>query len=97
MKTRPRPATPAQLARAYDVARLRGTLAEALRSPLLARCLELTAEALAADQPRPNDYRPPPVAPPPEPARPVSTRITNTPDNPPRRDVKRASAGDLDE
>jgi len=90
---RPGKATAAQLAQAHTVAHLSGTLADALRSPLLARCLEITAEALATGRAHPNEYRPPPAAPPPDPARSASTRTTPN-HNPPRRDVKRASAGD---
>lgn len=40
--------TTAQLAKAHTAARLSGPLDVALRSPLLARCLALTAEAMAA-------------------------------------------------
>lgn len=83
--------TPAQLAQAHSAARLQGTLAEAMRSPILARCLEITA--LAFVQPRADRYRPPPAAPP---------QAARLPAHPaqftqPRRDIKRASAGDEDE
>ncbi len=82
--------TPALLAQAHAAARLRGTLAEALRSPVLARCLEITALTLA--QPRAARYRPPPAAPP---------ALSEPPDpaqfSPPRRDFKRASAADIEE
>lgn len=80
-----------QLAQAHAAARLRGTLADALRSPALARCLEITA--LALSQPRADRYRPPPAAPP------AQSQILAHPDHftPPCRDVKRASAGDKDE
>ncbi len=37
----------ADLQKAHDAAALRGTLDEALQIPLLARCLEITARALA--------------------------------------------------
>ncbi|MFY3158743.1 hypothetical protein ACOTFR_04935 [Achromobacter xylosoxidans] len=80
-----------QLAQAHAAARLRGTLADALRSATLARCLEITAQAMT--QPRAGQLRPPPAAPPvairpPSPApRPI----------PPRCDFKRASAADQDE
>ncbi|EGP47800.1 MULTISPECIES: hypothetical protein [Achromobacter] len=80
-----------QLAQAHAAARLRGTLADALRSPALARCLEITA--LALSQPRADRYRPPPAAPP------AQSQFLAHPDHftPPRRDIKRASAGDKDE
>lgn len=86
----PRP-TPALLAQAHAAARLRGTLADAMRSPVLARCLEITA--LALSQPRADRYRPPPAAPP------ADAKFHAHPDKftPPRRDIKRASAGDEDE
>lgn len=83
--------TMAELARAHDESGLRGSLADALQSPLLARCLALTAEAIAARAP---DYRPPPAAPPRWPVRPITTHHH---DNHPRRDVKRASAGDKED
>lgn len=81
----------ADLQRAHDAAALRGTLDEALQSPLLTRCLEITARALS--QPRADRYRPPPAAPP------AQSQILAHPDHftPPRRDIKRASAGDKDE
>lgn len=78
-----------QLAQAHSAARLRGTLADALRSPILARCLEITAEALA--RPRVDHYRPPAAAPP--------VPAVSQPEllNRPRRDFKRASAADIEE
>lgn len=83
--------TPAPLAQAHSAAGLRGTLADAMRSPVLARCLEITAQALS--QPRADRYRPPPAAPP------AWSRSAAQPGHftPPRRDIKRASAGDEDE
>lgn len=83
--------SPAMLAQAHDAAHLRGTLAEAMRSPVLAHCLEITA--LALSQPRAGRNRPPPAAPP------ASPNFLAHPDQftPPRRDIKRASAGDEDE
>lgn len=83
--------TMSQLAHAHGTARLRGTLADAMQSPTLARCLELTALALA--QPRSGHYRPPPAAPP------APARSAAHPDQlkPPSRDIKRTSAGDEDE
>lgn len=82
--------TPALLALAHAATDLRGTLADAMRSPALARCLEITA--LALSQPRADRYRPPPAAPP------ARSQFAQ-PDHftPPRRDIKRASAGDEDE
>lgn len=81
----------ADLQKAHDAAALRGTLDEALQSPLLTRCLEITA--LALSQPRADRYHPPPAAPP------AQSQILAHPDHftPPRRDIKRASAGDKDE
>lgn len=83
--------TMSQLAHAHGAARLRGTLADAMQSPMLARCLKITALVLA--QPRADRYGPPPAAPPPGP------KFLAQPDHftPPRRDIKRASAGDEDE
>lgn len=80
-----------QLAQAHAAARLRGTLADALRSPALTRCLEITAQALA--RPRAGQLRPPPAAPPTAtyPSTPTPRPI------PPRCDFKRASAADKDE
>ncbi len=83
--------TPALLAKAHAAARLRGTLADALRSPVLARCLEITALALA--QPRADRYRPPPAAPPPPAQSPTRSHQLKRP----RCDIKRASAGDKEE
>jgi hypothetical protein len=81
--------SPAMLTQAHAAADLRGTLAEAMRSPVLARCLEITALALA--HPRAGEFRPPPAAPPLRlPA--ASTPYTTLP-----RDYKRASAADIDE
>ncbi|MFU1906022.1 hypothetical protein ACLRAJ_08385 [Bordetella avium] len=94
MKAIPGAATPAQLARAHAAARLRGTLADALRSPVLARCLEITAEALATNLVQRGAPHPQPAAlQPAVPVLPVSPRIKLTQ---PRRDVKRESAGDMD-
>lgn len=83
--------TPALLAQAHAAADLPGTLADATRSPVLARCLEITA--LALSQPRADRYRPLPAAPP------ARSQFAAQPDHftPPRRDIKRASAGDEDE
>lgn len=82
--------TPNELAQAHVAARLRGTLAEALESPLLARCLVLTAEALTTQRGAP--YRPLPAAPP-------HGRVAQQPPihTSPRRDFKRASAADSEE
>jgi len=83
--------TPGQLAHAHAEADLRGTLAEAMRSPVLARCLEITA--LALSQPRADRYRPPPAAPPA-----IASPTGNTDQfTSPRRDYKRASAADTEE
>ncbi|APX77309.1 hypothetical protein BUW96_22385 [Achromobacter insolitus] len=79
------------LAQAHDAAHLRGTLAEAMRSPVLARCLEITA--LALSQPRADRYRPPPAAPPAIPAPTKQSDQLKTP----RPDFKRACAADKDE
>lgn len=83
--------TPALLAQAHCAAGLRGTLADAMRSPALARCLEITALVLA--QPRADRYGPPPAAPPLH-AQPSAQPYLTTP---PRRDYKRASAADTEE
>ncbi|CAO3871904.1 hypothetical protein [Achromobacter mucicolens] len=83
--------TPALLSQAHAAARLRGTLADAMRSPVLARCLEITA--LALSQPRADRYRPPPAAPPAIAAR----TAHNDQFAPPRRDYKRASAADTED
>ncbi|MCH1988935.1 hypothetical protein [Achromobacter xylosoxidans] len=79
-----------QLAQAHAAARLRGTLADALRSPALARCLEITAQAMT--QPRAGQLRPPPAAPP-------SVSPLQATDHQKQlcRDFKRASAADKDE
>lgn len=83
--------TPQQIERAYVEANLRVSLADALRDPLLARCLEITAEALAHLQ---GDQMPPPAAAPPRPLLPAPhSTLTNYP----RRDFKRACAADRDE
>lgn len=81
--------TPGQLAQAHAEAALRGTLDEAMRSPLLARCLEITALALA--HPRVGELRPPPAAPP------RLLPAARTPYTTLPRDHKRASAADIDE
>lgn len=79
-----------QLAQAHAAARLRGTLADALRSPALARCLEITAQAMA--HPRVGQLRPPPAAPP------TSAHFqANDHQKQLCRDFKRASAADKDE
>lgn len=82
--------TPGQLAHAHAKADLRGTLAEAMRSPLLARCLEITAQALA--RPRAGQLRPPSAAPPGSPALQAPNQHKNQ-----CRDFKRASAADKDD
>lgn len=82
--------SPAMLAQAHAAAHLRGTLAEAMRSPVLARCLEITA--LALSQPRADRYRPPPAAPPSA----LLLHVTNQQEQP-IRDFKRASAADKDD
>jgi hypothetical protein len=82
-----------QLARAYEASGLSCGLDEALRNPTIARLLEITVEAWSRPAPPPSEYRPPPAP------LPAQSRID--PDhsqiNQPRRDVKRASAGDKDE
>lgn len=79
-----------QLAQAHAAARLHGTLADALRSPALARCLEITAQAMA--QPRAGQLRPPPAAPPT-----AAHFQANDHQKQLCRDFKRASAADKDE
>lgn len=93
MNGHPGSATLAQLARAHAAARLRGTLADSLRSPVLARCLEITAEALATNRAQCGAIHQPATLGAAEPVLPVPPRIKSTL---PRRDVKRESAGDLD-
>ena len=46
-----------QLAAAHRAARLRGSLEEALQSPVLALCLRRTAEAHARPQPARIDFK----------------------------------------
>ena len=82
--------SPAMLAQAHAAAHLRGTLAEAMRTPVLARCLEITA--LALSQPRADRYRPPPAAPPS-----ASSSQATKHQKQPCRDFKRASAADKEE
>ncbi|VFR39706.1 hypothetical protein ANK1_2814 [plant metagenome] len=89
--------TLAQLAQAHTAAGLSVPLDVAMRSPLLARCLALTAEALASHVPTRIDA----------PALATGSRAINriNPDQPgspmqpasQRRDVKRASAGDIED
>lgn len=78
----------ADLQKAHDAADLRGTLDEALQSPLLTRCLEITARALAGRA----DSSPTPAAGAPmgRPARPSQHSAALRPD------FKRASAADVD-
>lgn len=80
-----------ELTEAHAAADLCGTLADAMRTPVLARCLEITALALA--RPRTDRYRPPPAAPP-SPAEPSALPAQTTTS---RRDYKRASAADTEE
>lgn len=78
----------ADLQKAYDAADLSGTLDEAMQRPLLKRCLEITARALA----QPANISPPPAAG-------TSMRRpghTSKDAATPRLDFKRASAADLD-
>ncbi|WP_143277355.1 hypothetical protein [Bordetella genomosp. 9] len=88
----PKP-TPQQIERAYAASNLHVPLPDALRNPLLARCLEITAEALAS-RAHPNEFRPPPaealVLDPPG-----STRTNHNPQA--ALDFKRACAGDVDD
>lgn len=78
----------ADLQRAHAAAHLRGTLEEALQCPLLRRCLELTARALAA-APRLDHL--------PEASVPASLPQPHPkPNATPRPDFKRACAADLD-
>lgn len=82
--------TSAQLADAHAASRLSIPLDDALRSPALARCLEITAEVLVADPSVVNDdhYQG---------MRSVKRRARNPPEGSPVRDVKRAAAGDEDD
>lgn len=86
-----------QLAQAHTASRLSGPLDVALRSPLLARCLALTAEALGARVPTspnaPTHSTDPHVTSRTKPAQPGSPMQPA----PKRRDVKRASAGDIED
>lgn len=90
-KAAAQPVTDAQLEQALAAARLDMPLGDAMRSPAVARCLEITAEALLNDSDF-NSSRPSP-----------SGRIYPTPqpvaahEPSPRIDVKRAAAGDKDE
>lgn len=77
----------ADLQQAHDAADLRGTLDEALRHPLLRRCLEITARALESQTV--NTESKPVVVP-----RQIHGRKEATA---PAKDFKRACAGDLDE
>jgi hypothetical protein len=75
-----------QLHRAHRASDLRGSLDEALRSPLLARCLAITAEALRAAPA----------------ARTPQQDVVGAPFTPPHpnattRDFKRACAADTDD
>ncbi|MCD0498560.1 hypothetical protein LP085_17010 [Achromobacter sp. MY14] len=83
--------TSEQLAQAHAESGLRGTLTDAMRSPVLARCLEITALALAHT--RADRYRPLPAAPPSTLAIKAQSHRFNTP----RPDFKRACAADKDE
>ncbi|MNV35825.1 hypothetical protein D3C71_1272860 [compost metagenome] len=84
--------TPRELAQAHAIARLRGTVADALRWPALARCLEITAEAMRS--PRHGALSPPAAGPPQQ----TATRPTEAPTTTqPRRDYKRLCAADNDE
>lgn len=84
------PITPEQLADAHAASRISISLDDAMRSPVLARCLEITAGVLVADPglliDRDYLYQQR-IAPP---AREAS-------DSPPVRDIKRAAAGDEDD
>ena len=86
----PTPVTAAQLADAHAASRLSIPLVDAMRSPVLARCLEITAEVLVADPDllidRRHQHR--------QWAAPPAREIS---DNPPARDIKRAAAGDEDD
>ncbi|WP_312438603.1 hypothetical protein [Achromobacter sp.] len=80
-----------QLAQAHAAANLRGTLADALQSPVLARCLEITAIALtlpAASRHKPQQGST---------AAPPKSQTERFHFTPPRHDIKRASAADKDE
>ncbi|WP_323017742.1 hypothetical protein [Castellaniella sp.] len=84
------PATTVQLKQALAAARLNISLEDALRSPALTRCLEITAEVMVSDPDlcgARTDHRasrePLPVL-----AHEVAA---------PRMDVKRAAAGDTDD
>lgn len=79
--------TTAQLVQAHTAARLSGPLNVALNSPLLARCLEITARALANQATQAVSR--PPVAPSQAAGRKVGKASG--------KDFKRACAADLDE
>lgn len=78
----------ADLERAHRAAGLRGTLAEALSQPPLARCLHITAAVLAA-----APTRPAPAVQPVRRPRPASPDYCQ----PKCRDLKRAGAADKDD
>lgn len=89
--------TTAQLAQAHTAARLSGPLDVALRSPLLARCLALTAEAMAGRVEFRLDPHAYATA---QRVMPSSNQAQPSPSIPPaplRRDLKRASAGDTED
>ena len=77
----------AQLQKAHAAAALRGTLDEALQSPLLRRCLEITAHALAHSAPFHTNV---------EASSPVHAASASISRAACRPDFKRASAADLD-
>ncbi|NYT62398.1 hypothetical protein H0A66_08745 [Alcaligenaceae bacterium] len=85
------PITPAQLADAHTASRLSISLDDAMRSPALARCLEITAGALVAGPglliERDSLYQ-----------QRITPPARDPSDNsPPARDIKRAAAGDEDD
>ena len=84
--------TPRELAQAHAAARLHGTVADAMRCPVLARCLEITAEALRSPR---HGALSPPAAGPPQHGHPHLTEAPTT--TPPRRDYKRLCAADNEE
>ncbi|SOE50898.1 hypothetical protein [Orrella dioscoreae] len=88
MKAHPSSTSLAELSKAHAAANLRGTLDDALQSPLLARCLAITAEALAT-MPIHTSHR--------SQSRTSTASVRAVSTTSPRHDVKRTSAGDKDD
>ncbi|WP_322999994.1 hypothetical protein [Castellaniella sp.] len=88
-KAAAQPITDAQLEQALSAAGLDIPLGDAMRSPALARCLEITAEALLVERDHDGSN--------PQPSRGPRRLVGPHESLPPRVDVKRAAAGDRDE